>query len=251
MVTLRNRRIPSLELGRRSDRRYRNQIASTQSVALAVQPALGGHGTVTKKTSKKRRISRALVQFDERTVWLQRTIISQYAVLFKTVAKNKYTLHGRSDFEGLNHVTVEVPVKGVERIGYLYSERDIERRALDKHGGPEGFGKKLARRFKTFVNKAVKTADISKIRPFYYPSSYMPTGGIPNVEIPNVGIFRLNRTGFLNWKTEERVTGRKRMVVGDESSLKRTQHQEARLLKAGTGGTEIFPRPPATGPRNT
>lgn len=41
------------------------------------------------------------------------------------------------------------------------------------------------------------------------------------------------------------------VVVGDESSLKRTQHQEARLLKAGTGGTEIFPRPPATGPRNT
>ncbi|KAM5536918.1 hypothetical protein V8D89_009465 [Ganoderma adspersum] len=56
----------------------------------------------------------------------------------RTEAKAQYRLNKDDNLEGIPFQTTFTLVRGEERTMYIYKEKDIERRAWEKHGGPEG-----------------------------------------------------------------------------------------------------------------
>ncbi|PIL35029.1 hypothetical protein GSI_02816 [Ganoderma sinense ZZ0214-1] len=85
----------------------------------------------------------------------------------------------QSDFEGIPFRTEQTVAKGRFITSmYIYKERDIERRAWEKHGGPEGYNKYLTK---------LRAMRIKKHGPHSYfpqPSTYDdPRGGVYGASI--------------------------------------------------------------------
>ncbi|PIL35030.1 hypothetical protein GSI_02817 [Ganoderma sinense ZZ0214-1] len=84
----------------------------------------------------------------------------------KTDAINQYRLRKKDDLEGIPYQTEGTVVAGVIRPMYIYKERDIERRAWEKHGGPEAFDAYLAKLRETYVKKNGPNADFPQPRTY-------------------------------------------------------------------------------------
>ncbi|KAM5536914.1 hypothetical protein V8D89_009461 [Ganoderma adspersum] len=89
--------------------------------------------------------------------------------LAKTLALQRYRLK-QDDIKGLPFEKRTTVVAGKKRDMYLYKERDLERKAWERYGGPEGFEAYL----KTLHDKHVEAKGTRA--PFVRPSSYKIAG---------------------------------------------------------------------------
>ncbi|PIL35064.1 hypothetical protein GSI_02851 [Ganoderma sinense ZZ0214-1] len=72
----------------------------------------------------------------------------------RTNAKEQYHLRKKDDLEGIPYDTIPIVVRGnVKRSMYIYKERDVERKAWVKYGGPEGFEAHLAQRKEWYLKR--------------------------------------------------------------------------------------------------
>nr|VWO99652.1 Succinate-semialdehyde dehydrogenase (EC [Ganoderma boninense] len=95
--------------------------------------------------------------------------VAEDARIAKTLALHEYRLKPR-DLDGLAFTKKRVTSSGYRHDMFLYSEREVERKAWQRHGGPEGFDAYLDKLRKRHMTKK----DASS--PFVQPASYNPGG---------------------------------------------------------------------------
>ncbi|PIL34994.1 hypothetical protein GSI_02781 [Ganoderma sinense ZZ0214-1] len=95
--------------------------------------------------------------------------VPEDARISKTLALQEYRLKPR-DLDGLVFTKKRVIVSGYRHDMFLYNEREVERRAWERHGGPEAFDAYLEKLRKRHVAKKGTTSR------FVQPASYDPEG---------------------------------------------------------------------------
>ncbi|KAF9482626.1 hypothetical protein BDN70DRAFT_918979 [Pholiota conissans] len=157
-----------------------SQTSSSQQSSNAGSPAKKGFPRNKKVT-----------EVQDKSLW-RPSWIPETATITKTDAMKRYHLN-KKDMDGLNYTTTTANsfVKITERFykaveSHVYKERDVEMRAWEKHGGPEGFQRMLNKRAKggKKSNNKPKSYEVG-VDPAPVP---LPAALVPDIDIetPNI-----------------------------------------------------------------
>ncbi|KAF5318160.1 hypothetical protein D9619_012119 [Psilocybe cf. subviscida] len=123
----------------------------------------------TAKSKQTRSRKKAQVEVQDKSLWRPSTI-NETEKITKTAAMSEYHLSA-ADLEGLTYERKLSNRMGFARPMQLYTERDVEQRAWEKHGGPEGFESFLKDKREKFYQKNGYHSG----KFFPQPHAYMPT----------------------------------------------------------------------------